>query len=163
MGAFVRYGTRQNTAFSHPGEVPVPDLIWYRNPGGVIMRILVFQHNVQPIGCSLPSYKKSLTVKLIQIDYARPLSIRHGNKDDSMHYKYLIILIPFLFGPAAYGDDEPGTLKECQKIKDRIDRYTNLRRYGGTSRQMDQWQKKRNYYKDKYTEKDCTQHRNHLK
>lgn len=80
-----------------------------------------------------------------------------------MRYKFIIVLFPLLLTMSAYAGDEPGSLKQCQKIKDRIERYTNLRRSGGTSRQMDKWQKKRNYYKDQYTEKDCMQHRNHLK
>lgn len=80
-----------------------------------------------------------------------------------MRYKPLIMLFPLLVAMSAYAGHEPGTLEQCQKIKDQIDRYTDLRRAGGTGRQMSNWQKRRNYYKDQYSEKDCMRHRNHLK
>ncbi len=80
-----------------------------------------------------------------------------------MRYKSLMIIFFLLFTTVAYAGHERGTLKECQKIKDRIERYTNLRRAGGSGRQMSGWQKKRNYYKEQYSEKDCMRHRNHLK
>lgn len=79
-----------------------------------------------------------------------------------MRYKSLIIISLILFTAVAHARHKPGTLKECQKIKDRIDEYTDLRRAGGTSRQMHNWQVKQNRYKDKYTEKDCMRYRNHL-
>jgi hypothetical protein len=114
-------------------------------------------------GCSLPYDRKSLTAGSMQIHYAASSLIKHGNKDDSMRYKSLVILCALLFTTAAYAGHERGTLKQCQKIKDRIEKYTNLRRAGGTGRQMNGWQKKRNYYKEQYAEKDCMRHRNHLK
>ena len=79
-----------------------------------------------------------------------------------MRYKLLAIILPLLFTSAGYAAQERGTLKECQRIKDRIERYTDLRRAGGSSRQMNSWQRKRNQYREEYSDKDCMRHRNHL-
>ncbi len=61
-----------------------------------------------------------------------------------------------------HATDRQGTLKQCQTIKDNIERYTNLRRQGGRSAQMSAWQKQRNGYKKRYAEYRCSVHRKTL-
>jgi hypothetical protein len=62
-----------------------------------------------------------------------------------------------------YVNADQGTLGECQRIKDRIEHYTNLKRAGGSAKQMASWHKKRNDYKAKYSSNRCSKHRKELK
>lgn len=57
---------------------------------------------------------------------------------------------------------EQGTLRECQRIKDKIDYYTNLKRAGGSAKQMAYWHKRRNRYKAKYSSNSCTKYKKEL-
>ncbi len=47
------------------------------------------------------------------------------------------------------------SLAQCQQWQDKIDKYTELRREGGSSSQMDSWRKKRREYNDKFYKADC--------
>ncbi|MGD2119286.1 MAG: hypothetical protein PVG66_13060 [Chromatiales bacterium] len=55
------------------------------------------------------------------------------------------------------------SLASCQKIKDRIDHYTRLRRAGGTSKTMERWKQSRDKYKRKYSDVHCSKWRDDLK
>lgn len=65
--------------------------------------------------------------------------------------------------PASQSYAKPGSLKQCQRVQDRIERYTHLRRAGGSAKKMASWQKKRNHYKDLYSKYHCSRFRNKLK
>ncbi len=73
-----------------------------------------------------------------------------------------LIFLLLLLLPATATTEEPGTLKQCQRVKDQIEKYTNLRRAGGSAKMMTYWQKKRNYYKGLYSEYHCSRFRNDL-
>lgn len=57
-----------------------------------------------------------------------------------------------LSSPASIAADHK---KECRKLEEKIEYYTDLRRAGGSSKQMNDWYKKRNNVKDRYSEKRC--------
>ncbi len=56
-----------------------------------------------------------------------------------------------------------GTLRQCQKVKDKIDYYTDLRRAGGSSKSMEKWKQKRDHYHERYGVLRCSQWRNELR
>jgi hypothetical protein len=56
-----------------------------------------------------------------------------------------------------------GTLSQCQNTKDKIEHYTNLRRSGGSARIMEAWKRKRDHYKDLFSEQNCNKWRGKLK
>ena len=47
--------------------------------------------------------------------------------------------------------------QKCEKIAESIERLTLKRRRGGSAKAMNQWQKKRNDYKDQYSRLKCRQ------
>ena len=47
-------------------------------------------------------------------------------------------------------------IEKCKKIIEKIEHYTNLRRAGGTAKQMNSWLKKRNQYREKYSNHKCS-------
>ena len=73
-----------------------------------------------------------------------------------------LLLLLMLSWPTADASADPGTLKQCQRVKDRIEKYTQRRRAGGSAKMMAYWQKKRNYYKELYSEYHCVRFRNEL-
>ncbi len=56
-----------------------------------------------------------------------------------MHLKTGVFLLAavFLSGPVIAGED--AELRQCRKLKREIDHYTELRRHGGSGKQMDAW------------------------
>ena len=74
-----------------------------------------------------------------------------------------LIFLFLLLLPATATTEEPGTLKQCQRVQDRIEKYNNLRRAGGTANEMARWYQKRNYYKELYSKYHCSRFRNDLK
>ncbi len=75
----------------------------------------------------------------------------------------LLSLSLLLTLPASQSHAAPGSLKQCQRVQDQIEKYTHLRRAGGSAKKMASWQKKRNHYKDLYSEYHCSRFRNELK
>ncbi len=59
-------------------------------------------------------------------------------------------------------DADAHKIRICQRIKDKIGYYTDLRRKGGSADYMNSLAKKRNDYKDKYSDNNCKKYRNHL-
>ena len=47
------------------------------------------------------------------------------------------------------------TLEECQKLKDKIERYNNQRRTGGSGKQMDAWKRSRRESEQVYSKSYC--------
>jgi hypothetical protein len=54
------------------------------------------------------------------------------------------------------------TLAKCQTIKDRIERYTGLRRKGGSASQMQQWKEQLRASEEQFRRADCKDHRRKL-
>ena len=84
-----------------------------------------------------------------------------------MHGNTIGVLGPVLFTallsvPFAAGD-EPEQLARCQSYKDKIEKYTELRRRGGGSGQMDSWRRQRNEYNDRFSAEKCKRFRRRLK
>ena len=48
------------------------------------------------------------------------------------------------------------TLQSCQYLQDEIDRYTKLRKRGGSSQEMEYWRQQRNVLKDKFAKHKCS-------
>ncbi len=75
----------------------------------------------------------------------------------------LWVLLTCLAWSAPTSAREQGSLERCQNIKNQIERYTHLRRSGGTARSMEQWKQGRDQYNELYTELNCIKWRNKLK
>lgn len=75
----------------------------------------------------------------------------------------ILFLLMILTASTIQAGEEQGTLKECQKIKDKIEHYTQQKRAGGSAGQMAYLHKKRNHYKDLKSEKNCRKYKNKLK
>lgn len=54
------------------------------------------------------------------------------------------------------------SLKQCQQYKDQIDRYTGLRRNGGSGKQMDAWKRARRDSEKAYSGHYCWRYRRQL-
>ncbi len=54
------------------------------------------------------------------------------------------------------------TLAKCQAIKDRIERYTGLRRRGGSAGQMQQWKEQLRASEEQFRRMECKDHRRKL-
>ncbi len=50
---------------------------------------------------------------------------------------------------------QPEVLRECQKIKDKIDHYNELRRAGGSGAKMDAWKRARRKLEKKFRDAGC--------
>ena len=72
----------------------------------------------------------------------------------------VVLLALFLTTPVAA---KPASLEKCQAIKDRIERYTGLRRKGGSAGQMQQWKEQMRASEDQFRRTDCKGHRRKLK
>lgn len=71
-----------------------------------------------------------------------------------------IVALGFSINSFAASDPNLG---QCQHIKNQIERYTNLKRKGGSKNQMQHWQKSRNEYKKQYADQGCRSIRHKLK
>jgi hypothetical protein len=63
---------------------------------------------------------------------------------------------------STFADADAYKIQTCQRIKDKIDYYTEKRRQGGSASYMNSMAKKRNDYKEKYSNSNCKKYRNHL-
>lgn len=50
---------------------------------------------------------------------------------------------------------QSATLEECQKMKDKIDHYNDLRREGGSGAQMDAWKRARRKLEQRFRDEGC--------
>jgi hypothetical protein len=55
------------------------------------------------------------------------------------------------------------TVEECQRLKDKIERYDNQRRAGGSGKQMDAWKRSRRESERLYSKSDCWRYGRKLK
>lgn len=58
---------------------------------------------------------------------------------------------------------EQGSLESCRRIQAKIDYYTDLKRQGGSSSQMNSWHRKRNDYKAQFAYHNCKVYRGKLR
>lgn len=58
---------------------------------------------------------------------------------------------------------ETATIAKCQTLKDRIERYTSLRRKGGSASQMQQWKEQIRASEQQFRRLECKDHRRKLK
>jgi len=75
--------------------------------------------------------------------------------------KFSVTLLLVTFVTSAWS--QSGSLQECQVLKDRIDRYTDLRRGGGTASKMDAWKRSRTRAEEEFRELDCHWYGSRLK
>jgi hypothetical protein len=54
-------------------------------------------------------------------------------------------------------------LAKCQTVNDRIERYTGLRRKGGSTSQMQQWKEQLRANEDQFYRMDCKNYRRKLR
>jgi hypothetical protein len=67
----------------------------------------------------------------------------------------LIIFFALLAPLGAPAATDSGAASECRELAEKIDRYTRLRRAGGSARQMDKWHRARNKLKQRYRDLAC--------
>lgn len=58
---------------------------------------------------------------------------------------------------------EQGSLETCRRIQAKIDYYTDLKRQGGSSSQINRWHRQRNEYKKLFSYNNCKRYRGKLK
>ena len=78
------------------------------------------------------------------------------------HLGYIALITTFLIHTPGHASDNQDAIKACQKIKDKIEHYTRLKRNGGSASQMAYLHKNRNHYRALRTEKHCSRYRNKL-
>jgi hypothetical protein len=57
---------------------------------------------------------------------------------------------------------ETATIAKCQSLKDRIERYTDMRRKGGSASQMQQWKEQVRASEQQFKRLECKDHRRKL-
>lgn len=63
--------------------------------------------------------------------------------------------------PANAGSEQ--LIKKCQGYKNKIEKYTQLKRKGGSASAMSRYHNERNKYKDLFSEANCKKVRSKLK
>jgi len=69
---------------------------------------------------------------------------------------FLFCVLPSNLSQASTKQSDIQNIEKCKKINEKIEHYTNLRRAGGTAKQMNGWLKKRNQYREKYSNHKCS-------
>lgn len=72
----------------------------------------------------------------------------------------VLLLTLMIATPAAA---ETANVAKCQAIKDRIERYTSLRRKGGSASQMQAWKEQLRSSDEQFRRLECRDHRRKLK
>lgn len=54
------------------------------------------------------------------------------------------------------------SLEKCQKLKDDIERYNQLRRHGGSGKKMDAWKRSRRRSEEAFEKAGCRRYRRQL-
>ena len=72
------------------------------------------------------------------------------------------VLLLALLGTSALAA-KPATLEQCQAIKDRMERYTVLRRKGGSAGQMQKWKEQQRAGDDQFRRMECKGRRHKLR
>ncbi len=68
-------------------------------------------------------------------------------------------LLPLLLLAASWQTSaESGSLEQCQRLKDRVAHYTDKRRAGGSSRQMQAWKEARQASQREFKRYRCHRH-----
>ena len=76
-----------------------------------------------------------------------------------MRGRRLAALLPLvLVAAGGQADAESGSLEQCQRVKDRIAHYTDKRRAGGSSRQMQAWKAARQESQRAFKRYRCQRH-----
>jgi len=75
---------------------------------------------------------------------------------------YLLALVVVL-GVSPLVSAQDHSLEKCQKLKDKIDHYTNQRRAGGSASRMDKWKRARTQKQQAFNEHNCSLYRGELK
>jgi hypothetical protein len=71
-----------------------------------------------------------------------------------------VLLLALLITTPA--DAQKSTLAKCHTVKDRIERYTGLRRRGGSAGQMQQWKEQLRASEEQFRRMECKDHRRKL-
>lgn len=73
---------------------------------------------------------------------------------------FTLLLVQVTALPAGAQD---GSLEQCQALKDRVERYTALRRKGSSASKMEGWKKQLRSAEEKFREKGCRAYRRELR
>jgi hypothetical protein len=71
-------------------------------------------------------------------------------------------IVVLVFSASANGVPDPA-LQSCQKLKDKIEHYDQLRRKGGKGGQMDSWKRARRDLEKAFRDQQCHYYRRELK
>jgi len=61
------------------------------------------------------------------------------------------------------GQAQDVSLKECQRIQDKIDYYTEKKKKGGSAKQMNLWHIEREKYRDQFRDYHCRKYGKQIK
>lgn len=79
-----------------------------------------------------------------------------------MKTKAIVILAMVILPLTAHAKPE-ASLRQCQSWKDRIDYYSDLRREGGSAREMERWRTERRKISEEFRAYDCHEWQRKLK
>ena len=101
-----------------------------------------------------------------RIDYIAP-SHTSDRKDSIMklpHWIVALLLASCFFSSSSVLAQTPDiSLKSCQYWKDKSEYYLDLRRSGGSAKQMEGWKKSRRKYNQAFRDNRCSDWRDELK
>ncbi|MEW7976179.1 MAG: hypothetical protein AB2814_01605 [Candidatus Sedimenticola endophacoides] len=84
-------------------------------------------------------------------------------KDDVMRAQLLLSALLLCSACPPPATAKQGTLEQCQKVQDKIDHYTRLRRAGGSAKKMERLKQRRDAYRERFSERDCRRWRKQLR
>ena len=77
---------------------------------------------------------------------------------------YAALLVAFLVLPYSSGLlAQEISLGTCQQLTNQVEKYTKLRRSGGSAAQMESWKKSRQRYEEQFRRSDCYKYGAQLK
>lgn len=77
--------------------------------------------------------------------------------------KALAVFSVCVTGAASHAYAQQASLEQCQKLKDGMARYDELRRNGGGGNQMDAWKRSRRKLDKQFRDSGCKYYRGRLK
>ena len=77
--------------------------------------------------------------------------------------KAVMLCVPLLVCGSSAGSAPEPALQQCQKLKDKIEEYDQLRRKGGKGAQMDSWKRSRRELEKAFRAQGCHYYRRELK
>ncbi|MFT4612899.1 MAG: hypothetical protein ACI9NT_000032 [Bacteroidia bacterium] len=95
-----------------------------------------------------------MNIRLIKC-YAGGEDINDLNGKGIPMKRRVLLLVVFALPLSRVSVAQELSQSDCQQLRDTIERYTKLRRGGGSARQMESWKKSRKRYEDRFSKGNC--------